>query len=121
MVRVIRGRRQQQTAAASPCGSGMSETVVGAAAEPTLGMFAAPVSADVATAIPASSLTATLGASSGTDDTNTITFTVFGPQSSAPTNCAGGRPSAPTPAGNGPSASSGSFTPSHTGDYWWLV
>lgn len=108
-------------AAASACGSGMSETVV-AAASPTLSV-AAPASGNVGTAIPASSITATLSGSSGSNDTNTITYMVFGPQSSVPTSCTSGGTTVgtATPAGDGTYSSSASFTPTHTGDYWWYT
>ena len=107
--------------AASTCGSGMSETVVGRVS-PTLSI-AVPASGFVSTAISASSITATLSGSSGSNDTNTITFTVFGPQSSAPTSCTSGGTvvGTATPAGDGTYASSTSFSPSATGDYWWYA
>ncbi len=114
------GGDTNNNAAASPCGTGMSETVV--TASPTLSV-SAPVTGSVGAAFPASSITATLSGSSGSDDTNTITFTVFGPQSSAPTTCSSGGTTVgtATPAGNGTYASSAGFTPSDTGDYWWYV
>ena len=99
----------------------MSETVVGAAS-PTLSV-AAPASGFVNTAIPATSITATLNGSSGNNDTDPITYTVFGPQSSAPASCSSGGTTVgtATPAGNGTYSPSAGFTPSHTGDYWWYA
>ena len=107
-------------AAASVCGAGMSETVV--SATPGLSV-AAPGSGYVGTPLAASSITATLSGSSGSNDANPITFTVFGPQASAPTSCTSGGTTvgSATPAGNGTYAASAGFTPTHTGVYWWYV
>ncbi len=107
--------------AASTCGTGMTSTVV-AKASPTLGVTA-PGAGTVGTAIPAASITSTLASSSGTSDTNTITFTVFGPQATAPTTCTTGGTAAgtATPAGNGTYATNSSFTPSAVGTYWWYA
>ena len=115
------GDGANNAAAVPPCGSGMSETVV-AMASPTLSV-AAPNTGFVNTAISASAITATLSGSSGGNDTNTITFTVFGPESSAPTSCTSGGTTVgtATPAGDGTYGSSTSFTPSTSGDYWWYV
>ena len=113
------GGDANNTGATSLCGAGMSETVV-ALASPALSV-AAPSFATAGTAIPASSITATLSGSSGSNDASPITFTVFGPSSSAPSTCASGGTQAgtATPAGNGTYVSSGGLTLSTTGDYWW--
>ena len=107
--------------AASTCGTGMTSTVV-AKASPTLSVTA-PGTGTAGTAIPAASITSTLASSSGTSDTNTITFTVFGPQATAPTTCTTGGTAAgtATPAGNGTYATNSSFTPSAVGTYWWYA
>jgi hypothetical protein len=108
-------------AAVSACGSTMTKTVV-AAASPTLAV-AAPATGTAGTAIAASNITATLASSSGTNDANVITFTVFGPLTTAPTTCTTGGTAAgtATPTGNGAYATSSSFTPSVAGTYWWYV
>ena len=69
--------------ATSTCGVSMSETVV-AMVTPTLSV-AAPPSGYVGTAISATTINATL--SGGSAPTGPITFTVFGPQSTAPSTC----------------------------------
>jgi hypothetical protein len=109
------------SAAVSACGSTMTNTVV-AAASPTL-TVAAPGTGTASTAIAAANITATLASSSGTNDVNVITFTVFGPLTTAPTTCTTGGTAAgtATPAGNGTRATSSSFTPSTAGTYWWYV
>ena len=108
-------------AAASACGSGMSETVV-AQASPTL-TVAAPTTDIAGTAIAASSISSVFANSSGSNATGTITFTVFGPQASAPTTCTSGGTTVgtATPAGNGTYSSSAGFTPTLAGNYWWYV
>ena len=108
-------------AVTSTCGAGMTSTVVGKAS-PTLSVTA-PGTGTAGTTITAANITATLASSSGTNDTNTITFTVFGPQTTAPTTCTSGGTAAgtATPAGNGTYATSSSFTPSGAGTYWWYA
>ena len=71
--------------------------------------------------IPTSSIAATL--SSGASPTGTITFTVFGPQASAPTSCASGGVSVGTATvtGNGTYNPSITFTPTAIGSYWWYA
>ena len=97
----------------------MPETVV-AMVTPTVSV-AAPGSDSVGTAISAAAVNATL--TGGSAPTGTITFAVFGPQSSAPSACTSGGTTVgtATAAGDGTYEPSGSFTPSHTGDYWWYV
>jgi type II secretory pathway pseudopilin PulG len=108
-------------AAVSTCGSTMTKTAV-AMASPTLSVTA-PATGTAGTSIAAASITANLTGSSGTNDVNTITFTVFGPLTTAPTTCTSGGVAAgtSTPAGNGTYATSSSFTPSVAGTYWWYV
>ena len=107
--------------ATSTCGSGMTDTVVAKAA-PTLSV-AAPGSGAVASTIGSGSINATLAASSGTNDANTITFKVFGPQATAPTTCTTGGTTVGTvtPAGDGTYNPSAGFTPTQQGNYWWYV
>ncbi len=91
-------------------------------ASPTL-TVSAPATATVGSGVAAASITATLASSSGPNATASITFRVFGPQSTAPTTCASGGTTVgtATPAGNGTYQSSASFTPSGAGTYWWYV
>ena len=107
--------------AASTCGGSMSETIV-AKASPTLtvsvtGSYAA------GSTISTSSISSTLSASSGANDQNVITFTVFGPQTTAPTSCPGSGTTegSVTPSGNGTYHPTASFVPTQVGTYWWYV
>lgn len=116
-------------AAAGNCGAGgtyidsankFQGLLVREASNPAL-TVSAP-SGDVAgTAIPASSLSA--GLSGGAAPSGNVTFTVFGPQSSAPTVCGGaGTPVASVAVtGDGTYGPSSGFTPSSAGDYWWYA
>ncbi len=104
--------------------SAITTSATTAKASPTLSVTTSPSTGTAGTAISASSLAATLGASSGTNDTSTITFSVFGPSSSAPTTCTSGGTTVgtATPAGNGAYTASGAgFTPSVAGNYWWYA
>ncbi len=80
----------------------------------------APASATAWSAIPASAISATL--SGGASPTGTVTFKVFGPQSTAPADCSGG-----TTVGTAHMTTDGSyspssgFTPTQAGDYWWYA
>ena len=107
-------------AAASACGSGMSETVV-APASPTL-TASGPATGNAGTAIDGSAVSSTMVGSSGTNATAPITFTVFGP-GAEPTSCTSGGTTlgTATPAGDGTYTSSGTFTPTVAGDYWWYA
>ena len=107
--------------ASSTCGSGMSETVV-AAATPTVSTTG-PGTGTAGTAIAASSVSSVLGATSGVNATGTITFTVFGPQASAPTTCTSGGTTvgAATVSGNNTYHPSAGFTPTGAGNYWWYA
>ena len=53
----------------------------------------------------------------------TVTFEVFGPQSSAPTDCTSGGTTVGTAtvSGDGTYNPSSGFTPSDAGDYWWYA
>ena len=108
--------------ATSTCGSLMSETVVGKAS-PTL-TATGPGTGTAGTAIAASAINSTLAASSGANATGTITFTVFGPQSTAPTTCTSGGTTVgtgTTVSGNATYHPSAGFTPGAAGDYWWYA
>jgi Domain of unknown function DUF11 len=90
-------------------------------ATPSLSV-SAPASGTAGNSISASSVSATLSA--GASPTGTITFTVFGPQSSAPTSCRTGGTtvgSPVTPSGDGTYSPSAGFTPPSGGDYWWFA
>jgi hypothetical protein len=104
----------------STCGSGMPSTAVGAATT-TLTM-STPASGLANTAISASSISATLAGGVSTPG-GTITYTVFGPQASAPTNCTSGGTTVgtATASGNGSYSSNASFTPTSAGTYWWYA
>ena len=109
-------------AATSICGSGMAETVV-AKASPTLSVTAPPTGT-TASAIAGSSINGVFGASSGgSSATGTITFTVFGPQASAPSTCTSGGTTVgtATAAGDNTYHPNASFTPSQAGNYWWYA
>jgi hypothetical protein len=71
--------------------------------------------------ISASSISATLAG--GSAPSGTITFTVFGPQSSPPSSCASGGTTVATTSAfdDGTYQSSAGFTPPRPGDYWWYA
>jgi len=106
--------------AASTCGPGMAETVVVPKATPTLSA-GGPLGGVAGSPIPASAISATLA--EGDAPTGTITFTVFGPQSSPPGSCALGGITVGTASvnGNGTYQPSVGFTPPSPGDYWWYA
>ena len=113
------GGDTNNTASASPCGSGMSSTLV---KNTTALTASAPATGNVGTAIAASSIGAALsGATSGA--TGTITYPVFGPQTTAPTSCTSGGATVGTAtvSGNATYNPSAGFTPSSPGTYWWYV
>ena len=72
-----------------PVAGTMSKTVV-VQSTPTV-TANVPATGTAGTAITAGNITATLGGSSGSNATGTITFTVFGPLTTAPTTCTTGR------------------------------
>jgi hypothetical protein len=103
----------------SGCGSGMASTTV---VSSTTTSVSAPASGTTNTAIAAGSISSTL--SGGTSPTGTITFMVFGPQSSAPTDCTTGGTTVGTASvssGNGNYSPSAGFTPPTAGTYWWYA
>ncbi len=82
----------------------------------------APGSGTAGGAIPASSIGAFL--SGGNAPTGTVTFRVFGPQSTPPTLCGSGGTLVGTPvgvSGNGNYHPNAGFTPTAAGDYWWFA
>jgi hypothetical protein len=102
----------------------MTETVVGVASPVlTISNPTPPSTSTAGTTITGNSITAQLSGSSGTNATQTITFTVFGPQNSAPTTCTSGGTTVGTvtPAGDGTYHSSAGLTPTVAGNYWWYV
>ena len=105
--------------AASACGASMAETVV-AAANTSLSA-SAPLSGAAGSAIAGSSISSVL--SGGSAPTGTITFTVFGPQPTPPSDCTTGGTTVgiATVSGNGPYTPSADFTPPRSGDYWWVA
>src|SRR6202034_1779077 len=108
--------------ATSTCGATMSETVVGRAA-PTL-TTTGPATGTAGTAITAANISSALAASSGTNATGTVTFKVFGPQTTAPTTCTTGGTAVgtgTTVTGNGAYNPTAGYTPTTVGDYWWYA
>ncbi len=105
---------------ASACGAGMTETSVVPKVTPTVSA-SGPLGGVAGSPISASSISATLAA--GSAPTGTITFTVFGPQSSPPGSCASGGMTvgAASVNGNGTYYPSGAFTPATPGEYWWYA
>ncbi len=107
--------------AASTCGpAGMAETTVVPKVTPTLSATG-PLGGIAGSPIPASSISATLAG--GSAPTGTITFTVFGPQSSPPSSCTSGGTTVGTASvnGNGTYQPSAGFTPPSPGEYWWYA
>jgi outer membrane protein OmpA-like peptidoglycan-associated protein len=112
------GGDSNNNAAVSTCGGGMAETIVGAAS-PSLSA-GAPSSGTAGTKIDASSVSGVL--SGGASPSGTVTFTVFGPQASAPTDCSGGTSvGTASVTDNDTYNPSAGFTPSGAGDYWWYA
>jgi hypothetical protein len=105
---------------ASTCGSGMAETTVMPKSTPTLSA-SGPMGGTAGSQISASSIAATLA--EGSSATGTITFTVFGPQSSPPSSCASGGATVGTASvnGDGTYQPSAGFTPPSPGEYWWYA
>ena len=105
--------------AGSTCGAGMAETTVAPKATPTISASGA-MGGTAGSPIGASSISATLAG--GSAPTGTITFTVYGPQSSPPTSCAGGTAVGTASVnGNGTYQPSSGFTPAAPGEYWWYA
>lgn len=92
----------------------------GTLASPALSA-SAPSSGVTATRIAASSVSGIL--SGGSSPSGTITFRVFGPQSSPPTSCTSGGARVGTAgvSGNGTYHPSAGFTPASPGSYWWYA
>lgn len=89
-------------------------------ASPTVSA-SAPSSVPFGSTISASAVAASLSA--GSTPSGTITFRVFGPQSTAPSSCSSGGTTVGTAAvsGNGTYSPSSGFTPPTVGDYWWYA
>jgi hypothetical protein len=109
------------SASNSGCGTAMTSTVVGKTT--TAATAAAPATGTAGTAIATTAIGSTLSGAT-TAATGTVTFTVFGPQASAPTTCTTGGTqvgTAVTVTGNATYRPSASFTPSSAGSYWWYA
>jgi hypothetical protein len=106
-------------AATATCGASMAETIV-AQADPNLSA-SGPSSGTAGSAIASSGISASL--SGGSAPTGTVSFTVFGPQSSAPTSCTSGGATVGTAtvSDNGTQNPSAGFTPPGAGNYWWYA
>jgi hypothetical protein len=98
----------------------MTETTVAPKANPALSV-GAPAAGIVGSAVPASAISATLAG--GSAASGTVSFTVFGPQTSPPGSCTSGGTLAGSAnvAGDGTYHPSGAFTPTTPGDYWWYA
>ena len=99
----------------------MAETVVGKAS-PTV-TATGPPNGSAGTAITAANISSAFAGSSGANATGTITFTVFGPQATAPTTCTTGGTAVGTATvtGNATYHPSAGFTPTTAGNYWWYT
>jgi hypothetical protein len=102
---------------AANSGCGASEVVV-SLATPTL-TVTGPAAGTVGTAIPTSSIGATIAG--GDTPTGTISYYVYGPQATAPTTCAGTALGTATSTGDNTYHPSAGFTPTTAGDYWWYA
>ena len=102
-------------------GSDQSFTTAGPLVTSTV--LSAPATGSKGTAIPASSILATLsGAGAGAG--GTLGFTVFGPRTAPPTNCTSGGTQVGTPltaSGSGAYPASAGYSPSTAGTYWWYA
>ncbi len=103
----------------SPCPPA-AQTVV-ALPTPTLSV-SAPATGTVNAAIPAASITATLSGATAGGAGAAITYSVIGPQASAPATCTGGTPlTTANVSANGTYNPSSTFTPTSAGTYWWYA
>jgi hypothetical protein len=89
-----------------------------APATPTLSLTPPP-----ATVTPGTPVALTASLSGGAGETGTMTFGVFGPQSTPPASCAFGATmvGSATVSGDDAYAPASDFTPTAAGDYWWYT
>ncbi len=82
-----------------------------------------PAAAAAGVAIAASSISGILAGSPTDNAGGSITFTVLGPQTSAPTSCTDGMTVgiATSVPGSGTYYPSSGFTPGQAGNYWWYA
>ena len=101
------------TGASEPCGVALDSLPV----SPTL-TVSAPSTGTVGRTLGSSTVGAVL--SGGASPVGTITFRVFGPQTTAPNSCASGGTTigSATVSGNGTYHPSAGFTPTSAGNYW---
>jgi hypothetical protein len=104
-------------AAGNALAAGVNGTPAAAAA-PTVSLTAPPP-----TVTPGTPVALSAALSGGAGETGTVTFGVFGPQSSPPASCAFGATAVggATVTGDGTYAPASDFTPTATGDYWWYA
>ena len=104
--------------AASACGAPVNETVV---QTPSVTVDA-PFAATPSTAIAASAIGAVLSGAEAAAG-GSVTFTVYGPQAAAPSDCSAGGTVVGSAAvqGNGDLNPANGFTPDQVGDYWWYA
>lgn len=93
-------------------------TITWSMAAPSISASALASSATVGDSISPSA-----GVTGGDSPSGTVTFEVFGPQSSAPSDCSSGGTAVGTAAvsGDGTYRPGTGFTPSSAGDYWWYA
>ncbi len=105
-------------AAVSACGTQMAETVV--RANPALTLNAPAPNGTVGLPLSAPLSAKLVG---GVGETGTVTFSVYGPQASAPDSCgsAGATVGSVAVQADGAYAPAGTFTPSAAGTYWWYA
>jgi hypothetical protein len=104
--------------ATSTCSASMHETVVQSPAITVKAPPASPPNVTISHTALVASLSGVVAHAGGS-----LTFTVFGPESTAPTNCSvgGTQVGSDTVDGNGNLSPPGGFTPASAGDYWWYV
>jgi len=103
-------------------GCGVDETTVGQSVT-TLTLSAPPTDTDGTLVTPAE-IVATLSGSPGNPPTGDITFSVFGPETNAPSDCSSGGADVglPVQLDNAPEYNpSSGFTPTKPGNYWWFA
>ena len=104
--------------AASACGAPVNETTV---QTPSVTVNVPSATTPTPRSRPRRSAAVLSGAEN--DAGGTVTFTVFGPEAAAPSDCSAGGSvvGSATVQGNGSLNPAGGFTPGQVGDYWWYA
>ena len=122
MVRLLWRRRQQQHGDLDLWLEDVRDD--GGQVSPTL-TTTGPATGTVGTAIATTNISSVLaGGTTAPAASGTITFTVFGPQTTAPTTCTTGGTTVgtgTTVAGNATYNPSAGYTPTGAGNYWWYA